>query len=142
MLLCLSGFGLSIQSAINGSLGKTVGSFGAAFISCFVASIVLLAAVFMSDRTQISHILKVPIWELSGGILGAIYVSCLTLLIPRTGTVLATVCIVSGQMIMSACIDHFGWFHVQQSPLNSYRLAGLILLLIALILIYKGSSNS
>ncbi|WP_429466017.1 hypothetical protein [Neobacillus sp. B4I6] len=38
-------------------------------------------------------------------------------------------------------LDHFGIFIKQPIPIDSYRIRGLILLLISLFLIFKGNSK-
>ncbi|QTD43536.1 DMT family transporter [Sporosarcina sp. Te-1] len=77
-----------------------------------------------------------------GGLLGAIYIAVIAFSVTKISVHLAVISAVFGQMVMSALIDHFGWFQIQSNPVNIQRIFGLILLFISMILIYRGSIES
>lgn len=141
ILAILSGLGLSSQAAINGSLGKSVGgALEASLISFFVGTLGLIFAVMFLGKGNLSAVFIVPKWQLIGGIIGAVYVFVIAFATPRIGVGMTVISIIFGQMLMSTAIDHFGWFHSKQIPINGYRVAGVLLLFIALVLIYLGSN--
>lgn len=141
-LLFLSGSGLSVQSAINANLGKTVGIVGASFISSFVSSVTLLITSLFFLKGSMEDVAIIPKWQYLGGVLGAIYIAVIAFSVTRVSVQLAIITAVFGQMVMSALIDHFGWFQIQPNPVNIQRIFGLVLLFIAIILIYRGNIES
>ena len=64
-----------------------------------------------------------------------IYVTTVLVLIPRAGVANVILAIFVGQMIISICADHFGWFDMPLRTLNITRASGCILLLGGLYLI-------
>lgn len=138
-ILLLSGFGLSIQGSINGTLGKTTGAIQAAFFSFLVGSVSLFFVLLFTGKGNLFSVWNVPKWQLIGGVLGAIYITVLALAVPKIGIGLAIISVVIGQIIMSMVIDHFGWFNGTQVLFNYQRLIGVILLIAGLIFIYRGS---
>ncbi|MFW1755456.1 DMT family transporter, partial [Acinetobacter wanghuae] len=67
------------------------------------------------------------------------YMLVIVFAMPRLGAAATTVAVISGPLLMSLLIDHFGWFHNAVIPLDSSRRAALILLAIALFFIYKSN---
>ena len=59
---------------------------------------------------------------------GAFIVFSITLAAPRIGTFATLALIITGQLALGAVIDRYGLFGLQQIPLTSYRIAGIILL--------------
>lgn len=57
----------------------------------------------------IERLAAVPPWALGGGMLGALYVTLSTLVIPRLGLTATTMTVVCSQLIGSLLIDHWGW---------------------------------
>ncbi|SHE51163.1 transporter family-2 protein [Seinonella peptonophila] len=139
ILLLLSGFGLSIQGSINGTLGKTVGPIQAAFVSFLVGSFSLLLVLLFIGKGNLWEVIHVPKWQLLGGVIGAIYITVLTIAVPRVGIGIAIVSVIIGQITMSMVIDHFGWFQSTQVMFNQQRLWGIAFLILGLIFIYRSS---
>jgi transporter family-2 protein len=59
--------------------------------------------------------------------------------IPKIGVALTIIALIVGQMIVSILIDHFGLFGSAKIAINSQRLFGIILMIIALLFIYRGT---
>lgn len=77
----------------------------------------------------------------SGGLIGAVYVAAMVFAVPRIGVGVAVMAVIVGQLAMSMAIDHFGLFGLRRIPVDGYRLAGALLLAVALFLIYRGSGR-
>jgi transporter family-2 protein len=142
ILTFISGFGLSSQAAINGALGKTTGAVEAAFVSFFVGSLGLFLVLLFLGKGNVLEIFTVPKWQIAGGIIGAAYIFLLVFAVPRVGVGISLVSVVCGQMIMSMLIDNYGWFQSKQIPITGQRLLGVALLIVALVLIYRGTATS
>ena len=87
LVAILIGAILPLQGLVNARLGTHVGGpVVAAFVS-FLVGTVMLGLYLLATRTPLAlqGSLKLPAWVWAGGVFGAIYVACFTLLIPRIG---------------------------------------------------------
>lgn len=140
MLLALVGGMLAgTQAPINGSLGKKIGSLEGAFTSFFVGLLFLTFFTLFFGKGQLINVFHVPKWNLLGGLLGAVFVTIMIVTVPKTGAATAIFAAIAGQMIASLIIDHFGLFGVQKIPINTNRLLGLLLMVLSLFFIHRGS---
>ncbi|WP_202740226.1 DMT family transporter [Acinetobacter sp. 'aerobic (ED)'] len=140
ILLAVIGGGLlSVQAAINGQLGSTVGVFRSAFLTFSVGALITALLIFYFEPKQAITLLEVPKWQLLGAMCGVPYIIIMVLAVQRIGTALATIAVIFGQLLMSMLIDHFGWLGNVALSFSIYRLGALIFLGFALYLIY--SSN-
>ncbi len=137
----LVGATVSIQPAMNAVLAKAIGSaYGASAISIAVAfaSILIVIAVVGVGRVNGSTIATVPWWVFLAGVAGTIFVVGGVVIAPITGTLVFFVCIVAGQLIGSAIVDHFGTFGLAVREISAPRMAGIALVLAGAILTARG----
>ena len=59
--------------------------------------------------------------------------------VPKVGVATATVAVICGQLSMGMMIDTFGWFGNQAIGFSMSRMAALICLALALVLIYRSN---
>ncbi|MGP4059752.1 DMT family transporter [Halobacillus sp. H74] len=137
LLVFIGGVGVAIQSSVNGGLGQKIGVFEGAFVSFLVGTVVLFIVMLFFGRGNIIQVFQVPKWQLTGGLLGAFFVSVMVLSVPRIGVGAAIFTLISAQLIASSLIDHYGWLGMRQIPLDGQRIAGMVLMLIAIILYTK-----
>lgn len=142
LLTLTVGIGMSTQAAVNGALGRRVGTVEGAFISFFIGTVSLFLLLMFFGKGSIMEVLTVPKWQLFGGLLGAAYIAITITTVPKLGVGLVVVSVIVGQILMSMTIDHFGWFGVQRIPLDGQRILGVIFLFIALFLIFRGNIKS
>ncbi|KGX86537.1 MULTISPECIES: DMT family transporter [Pontibacillus] len=134
ILVFCGGLAVAIQSAINGNLGQKIGVFEGAFVSFLVGTVTLFLIMLFFGRGNIVDAFQVPKWQLLGGVLGSFFVSSMVLAVPRVGVGAALFTVIVAQLTMSSLIDHFGWLGMKQIPLDWNRLAGLGLMIVAIIL--------
>jgi transporter family-2 protein len=84
---------------------------------------------------ELNTIIQTPWWLWIGGALGAFYVFCTIFLAPKLGGATLIGLVISGQMIVSLILDHYGFLGFAQQPINIWRILGVFLLLIGVILI-------
>ncbi len=72
-----------------------------------------------------------------GGLMGASFVFFSMFLIDKIGVTTTITSFITGQLLMSILIDHYGLMGVQVSPLNWGRLLGALFLILGLGLIVK-----
>jgi transporter family-2 protein len=140
VLMVVAGGFIALQSPINSGLGKAVGALQGAFVSFLLGTLVLLvaAAVARGGLARIGHVGDVSSWVyLTGGILGAGYVTCALLSVRTLGTggVIATT--IAGELVVAVLIDQFGWFGVDKHALDAPRVAGIVLLAAGVLLIVR-----
>ncbi len=134
ILVFFGGLAVAVQSAINGNLGQKIGVFEGGFVSFLVGTVTLFLIMLFFGRGNIVEVFQVPKWQLLGGVLGAFFVSSMVLAVPRLGVGAALFTVIVAQLTMSSLIDHFGWLGMKQIPLDWNRLAGLGLMIVAIIL--------
>ena len=127
------------QTAVNGHLGRVLGStVHAAFISFLVGTLGLIVVVLIL-RPQLKLSTPTgtrnPWWMWVGGMIGALYVLGNVYLVPIVGTGLAVVIVLVGLMAGSLMIDQFGWFASKKNPISGVQLMGLFVMIIGVALI-------
>src|SRR3954451_16381530 len=78
-----------------------------------------------------------PWWGWVGGIFGAVYGLGAIILASQMGAATLTALVVTGQLICSVALDHFGWLSFDVHPVSWGRIAGCVLMVIGLSLIAK-----
>lgn len=128
LLMLCGGFAIAIQPSINARLARKIGSYESSMISFAVGTLALAAVVTLAGRGNLRNLTSASWWELTGGFLGAFFVTLTIVCVPRLGTTAVMAAIITGQLAAGALLDHFGLFGLRQLPLTPLRLAGMILL--------------
>lgn len=81
-----------------------------------------------------SHI---PLWQWTGGLLGAFLVVVTVILAPKLGAATMLALLVAGQMTTSLILDHYGLIGYQQHPMNVWRIVGVALVVTGVVLLKK-----
>ena len=136
LVTVLIGAMLPLQGLINARLGTHVGGpLAAAFVS-FLVGTVMLGLYLLATRTPVAlqGSLKLPAWIWAGGVFGAIYVACFTLLVPRIGAAGMICLAVLGQVTASLLLDQFDVLQAPK-PVAGLRLFGALLVLAGVVLV-------
>lgn len=131
---------LPLQAGVNAQLRLWVPHpVIAALISFAVGSFTLLVASFVLRTGWVSgsRLAQAPWWVWIGGILGANYVLMAIILAPRLGAASLIGLTVTGQMLASLVLDHFGLIGYPVHPASAGRLVGSALLLLGVFLIQR-----
>lgn len=139
LVVILGGAVLCAQSSINGRLGSTVGVLESSWLTFTLGAMVSLLMAFFFEPQYELNLFTAPRWQLIGAFFGVAYMLTIVFAMPRLGAAATTVAVISGQLLMSLLIDHFGWFDNAIIELDPSRIAALILLAIALFFIYKSN---
>ena len=139
LLGILSGALIAAQAPINAELGRALGFPVAAAAASFVAGAIALVAITlaMSQAQGVAIAWRdPPLWLLvTGGLLGAAFVTAVIILTPKLGTAATMAFIVSGQLLTGLIIDHLGLFNLAVREITLGRVAGAVLLLAGALLI-------
>ena len=127
-----------MQAPINSMLGKSVGTFAAASVSFAVGLAVLMAiTVVAGGFGGVGEAGQLPWYYLTGGLLGAAYVTTVLLTVRTIGAGGVAAATIAGQLTMSVLIDHFGVLGLTRNPITLSRLAGVVLLAAGTYLIVR-----
>lgn len=131
MLTAVVGGLIALQAPINSGLGRSVGTFQAAFASFALGTVVLALIAGLARGgygTIVPGIRGLAPEYLVGGILGAIYVTTVLVTVRSLGAGGVTAATITGQLAMSVAVDHFGWLGVEPDPISLEKVIGLALL--------------
>lgn len=123
-----AGIAVSFQAAINSQMAAAVGanSVVAALVSFLCGTCVLAVIAFARGGLPdaLAALPQQPLWKFSGGLLGAAFIFCTVVLVPRIGILNMVVLVIAGQLLTSMAIDHFGLVNVAMRKVTPMRLAG------------------
>lgn len=140
LLACVVGVFSPLQSILNGRLRVATGSpIIAAFIS-FAGGVVLLTIItllvqkkIVLPKTDINGV-SLPWWIYTGGIFGILVVGGTTIIIGELGSVLTTSLFLTGQLITSMIIDHFGMFGMEKKEISIKKICVAGIMVISLFI--------
>ena len=115
---------LSIGAAANARLRRSLRSpVAAATVNFMVgfSTLTLLLVLGVLGSVDLSRLALVPWWAFLGGLLGAVFVTLNTLVVPQLGLTTTTLAVVCSQMTMSLLVDQWGWFGLTPHPINASR---------------------
>ena len=130
---------IALQAPINSHLGKQIGTFQAAFVSFVIGTMLLLAiaTVAKGGLGQIAEVRGVQWYYLTGGLLGAAYVTSVLVTVRSLGAGGVVAATIAGQLTMGVIVDQFGWLGVTKDPVTAAKLVGIALLTAGVFLIVR-----
>ena len=141
VLVVAAGAVLSVQAAINGRLGQTVGVLRSSLVTFSVGTVVTGLLILFFEPAQAVSLLEVPKWQLTGALFGVVYMMVMVGAVPIVGTAVATVAVIVGQLAMGMLIDNFGWLGNTAIELSGSRVLAMLCLALALVFMYRSSAR-
>ena len=136
-LMVCGGIAVAVQPSINSRLAQKTGVLESSCISFTVGALALLAVVLLSGRNGLRGVGDASWWELTGGLLGAFFVTATILVVPRIGTTATMAAAIAAQLITALILDHFGLFGFGGAQIDLKRSTGAFLLIIGAWLIIR-----
>ncbi|WP_236728935.1 DMT family transporter [Methylobacterium sp. WSM2598] len=99
--------------------------------------VVLANLVSRQSWPDFDKLSGVPWWAWIGGVAGAAYGLAAILLAYRLGAATLMASVVTGQVIASVLLDHFGWLGFEVHAANVWRLLGALLMIIGMVLVAR-----
>jgi transporter family-2 protein len=137
LVVLLGGAATAVQAGVNGALGRKVGTIEGAFTSFLIGTVALFLIMMFLGKGNVLQIVSLPKWQLTGGLLGALYVIGMVFAVPKIGVASSMVAVIAGQLLTSTILDHFGVMSGKPIPIDWQRVVGIVLLAAALFLFYK-----
>lgn len=139
----LLGVALSVQVGVNAELRGGLGHpLVAATVSFLVGTLglLLVTAAFRPALPAAGQLARLPWWQWTGGLLGAVYIASAIVLAPKLGAAALLATIVAGQMAASLVLDHFGWLGFPVQPVSPLRVLAVLLILAGVLLLQASRS--
>lgn len=137
LLMFLGGIAVAVQPSINGRLAQKVGAVESSAVSFAVGTVALLAVALVAGRGSFRGLAEARGWELTGGLLGAFFVTLTIIIVPRIGTAAAMAATIAAQLTTGILLDHFGLFGFRTVPFDAKRAVGACLLLAGAALVFR-----
>lgn len=129
---------VALQAPINSNLGKSVGTFAASSVSFAIGLTVLVAITLVAGGFgDVSKAGDLRWYYLTGGVLGAAYVTTVLLTVRDLGAGGVTAATIAGQLTMSVLIDRAGVLGLEERGLTAQRVIGIVLLASGTLLIVR-----
>lgn len=139
LLAFVIGCAIPLQSAINAQLKGHLdqSTLLAAFVSFAVGTAALAVMALASGQRMgaLAGVGQARAWQLTGGLMGALFVFGTTLLAPAIGTARMIALIIAGQVIVSLLMDRGGWLDLPVRELTFTRVAGAVLVVAGVFLV-------
>ena len=132
----LAGAFIPLIGILNGRVGRTLGEPFYATVMLFgvaIALALLVSIMFGKTAPTFQNLNSLRPMDYTAGFIVAFYVISATVLAGKIGVANFIVMAVSGQIMFSLIIDHFGLFGAPVKPINLTQLVGAILLLVGLV---------
>jgi transporter family-2 protein len=131
---------VTLQTGSNARLKEALGEPIPAVIVSSSMGIVVLLVVGLMTRTPVPSVQNAaaaPWWAWPGGLFGAIYAVTVVLLAHQLGAATLTALAVTGQLVCSVVLDHFGLIGFELHPAGAARMLGCLLMVAGLVLIWR-----
>ena len=138
LLAVIAGAVVPFQSAINANLSRGLGHPLWATLASLLVSLLVLLPIILALRLplpSLAFISQAPLWMWAGGVFGVCFVALAVMLLPRLGASGFVVLALTGQVMASMVLDHFGLFGLVERQLTLPRLAGALLVVGGVVLI-------
>lgn len=131
---------ITVQTGSNARLKEAFGEALPAVIVSSSLGVVILLGVTLAMRTSwpsLARIAEAPWWAWLGGLLGAAYAVATVVLARDLGAATLTALVVTGQLVCSVALDHFGVVGFTEHTASVGRIAGCLLMVAGLVLIWR-----
>ena len=139
LLTACTGGLIALQAPINSMLGKAVGTWQAALVSFAIGTLLLagIVAVASGGFGSIGEVRHVSWYYLTGGLLGAAYVTTVLVTVRTLGAGGVTAATIAGQLTMAVVVYQLGMLGVSKHPITALRVVGVVLLAAGTFLIVR-----
>ena len=133
----LGGVAAGLQGPLASLVGKETGILGSIFIIHLGGTIASGLLFLWPGAGSVAGWRDAPWYALCGGLLGLVLVGALAFCIPRIGAVATITLIICVQVIVGACLDHFGLLVEAVREFDLTRVIGVVILFLGTWLVVR-----
>jgi len=133
----IGGIAVGLQQPLTNIIGQRLGILESAFIIQLGGAVASLIPLLFQRGGNLMNWQTVPWYALIGGVLGIFVLVGINFTFPRLGAVTTTFLIVTGQLVISVLLDHFGLLGAQARPIDLARILGIAVLFVGVWLIVR-----
>ena len=139
VITAMAGSLVALQAPINGTLGRTIGTFAASTVSFAIGTALLfaIAVTVGGGFGEVGEIRGLSWYYLTGGALGAAYVTTVLVTVRDLGAGGVTAATIAGQLTMSVIADRAGILNLPERAITVPRMLGVALLALGVYLILR-----
>jgi transporter family-2 protein len=141
VLLALAAGGvMALQPAVNGRLASQCSHPLQASILSFATGLLALIVVGLCLRVGVPSVDKLqtlPLWAWGGGVLGTYMVTVSLLVAPKLGATRWIALVLTGQIVLSLILDHFGLIGYARQAFSWTRAAGVLFLVVGVLIVMR-----
>ncbi len=125
----IGGVAVAVQGQFVGVLDREVGTIGSTFVTYGSGGLLIGLILLLAGGDGISNWRSVPPWAFLSGAAGIVIIGAISFSVARIGLVPALMAITVSQFGVSAIVDHFGLLGGDVRPMDTSKVAGLVLLI-------------
>lgn len=136
----MTGALITVQVGSNTELKKGFGEPLPALLVNYVLGFIVVLSCTLArheDALSFEKAMHTPWWGWLGGAAGAVYGLAAIVLASQIGAARLTALVITGQLVSSVILDHFGWLRFEVHTAGIGRVGGCALMILGLILIAK-----
>lgn len=139
LIMVAAGGFIALQAPINATLGRSIGTFAAASVSFAIGTLALVAITLLvgGGFGKIGEAGSLAWYYLTGGILGAVYVTSALATVRVLGAGAVTAATITGQLAAAVVVDRLGVLGLEERPLSPLRVLGIALLAVGTYLVVR-----
>jgi transporter family-2 protein len=131
------GVAVGLQSPLASMLSQRLGIWESIFIVHLGGALICLVPLLFYGGGHLGKWRSAPWYALGAGAFGLVVIFAVSYMIPKVGVAAAITCIVGGQMLVAAFLDHFGLLGAATRPLDPARALGLMVVMLGVWLTVK-----
>jgi transporter family-2 protein len=134
----VAGAFISIQAGSNTALKKVFGDPMPAIVVNYLLGLTCVLVYSLGTKVSIPTLQQAthaPWWSWLGGLFGVLYGLAAVMLGSQVGAATLMALVVTGQLVCSVILDHFGWIGFDPHPAGVWRIVGCFLMVAGLALI-------
>ena len=142
IITIIAGSLIPIQPLVNAKFASQTDLPVLAAIVNFAGGLLILLMVFGlfgMRLPELSKVAQVPWYGYLGGLLGACFVLTGIFVVPKVGATVYIAALLTGQMIMSLAVDHYGVLDAPTLAISWQRISGVLLIGLGLALVFRDS---
>ena len=127
-----------IQTGVNATLSSYLTHPSQAAVISFLGGVIIYSIIlFFLKPTlpSLDELKKIPLWAFTGGLMGACIVFGAIIIAPKIGAATYVSTFITGTIIMSLLLDHFGLMAFQTKPIDLWTIFGASLVITGMMIV-------